>query len=215
MTVWGTRAKRPPCFPSGPIQIDREKLAWAAGLFGGEGCVLAICGARNRRYPTLTVTQAGTATGPPSVLVRYREAVGGIGYVEGPKIDHRGTRKPKWHYRASGFAAVQALVALMWPWLGDVKKEQARRTLVAYHSLPRRRRWDGVSYGRPMSLRCKRGHDYSDVLVDKYGRRTCRPCRRITENARKRAARTEKISRSASLSQSQRRQPEGGRAGQV
>lgn len=187
MTVWGNRAKRPPGLPARPVKIDRERLAWAAGLFEGEGTVIAIAGAHDRAYPVLSVAQSGTAAYPPSVLVRFREVMGDMGYVVGPFIDPTGVRKPKWNYRASGFEIVQTIVALMWAWLGDVKREQAAAAFAAYHSLPERRRWDGVTYGRPMQLRCKRGHDYSDVLLDKYGRRTCRPCKRLTDNTRKRA----------------------------
>lgn len=175
LTVRGTVPRRPMTLPSDPVSVVRKQLAWAAGLFEGDGCVLA---AGRRHELSLHVTQAGSREAPPDVLRRFRMAVGGIGYVRGP-FKVKGRRKPKWRYFASGFEAVQAVLAMLWPWLGPVKRQQARNALFAYRSRPVQERRPGVRFGRPLNVRCKRGHDYSDARIDGRGVRYCRHCEAI------------------------------------
>jgi hypothetical protein len=176
LTVRGTAPKRPMTLPSDlPIPIIRRQLAWAAGLFEGDGDVSA---ASRRHELGLHVTQAGSREQPPDVLRRFQIAVGGIGYVRGPfKVE--GRRKPKWRYFAVGLEAVQAVLAMLWPWLGPVKRGQARDALLAYGSRPVQERRPRVRFGRPLNVRCKRGHDYSDARIDARGVRYCRHCEAI------------------------------------
>lgn len=99
----------------------REELAWAAGLFEGDGSV-TITGWDS---PTLFVDQSGD----PEVLHRFAEALG-LGVVHGPYPGATANRQPRWQFRVSGFEATQAVAAMLWPWLGRVKKLQVRRVLV-------------------------------------------------------------------------------------
>lgn len=180
----GGKKKRPRCFPpSLPIGIDREELAWAAGFFDGEGSTMSVD--RARQYPWLTITQGGTLEEPPRVLVRFRAAVGGVGYITGPEVfeDHPHWQ-PRWVYRVIGFELVQAVIALQWHHLGPVKRAQARAVLGRWLSRPHGRRGDGVRFGRRFNETCKRGHDYSDAYIDGRGHRECQPCRVISRAAR-------------------------------
>lgn len=158
-----------------PLQVGREALAWAAGVFEGEGGTCSI--QDTRRYPILHVTQSGETECPPDVLTRFRTAVGGIGFVDGPKF--RPGRKPVWKFRAAGFELTQAIVAMLWPWLGTVKRAQAKRVLTEFRSIPAVQRRPGIWYGPGLKSTCVRGHDYSDSFVDKRGVRNCRVCWRL------------------------------------
>lgn len=171
--------KRPPGLPPQvPLRIERESLAWAAGLFVGEGCVTVSADGRYRQL-ILTVTQAGGVEHPPDILVRFRSAIGDMGAVDGPRIDPTGVRLPKWRFRVTGFEVTQAIIALLWPWLGEVKKAQAGRAFETFRSRPAGVRRAGNRYGRPLNARCVRGHDYTDAYVDPTGVRHCRPCMRL------------------------------------
>ncbi len=175
--------------------LDHEDLAWAAGFFDGEG---TTCGSHAARYPHLSVSQAGTVEEPPQALVRFQWAVGGLGLISGPVRDPHG-RRPKWAFHMSGFECVQAVVAMIWPWLGNVKREQATRALLTFRAVPVPRRRPGVRVGRPLGIpanaamrlrhgqpiktKCSRGHDYNDAYVSPVGKRYCRQCRRINHRA--------------------------------
>ena len=158
------------------IAISREDLAWAGGFFDGEGHVRSI---GDRSYPALQIRQAGSFTAPPEVLTRFQKAVCGLGYVYGPMFaPERLEHMPQWSYEAHGFEAVQAIFAMVWPWLGPIKRAQFARVILAHSALPEPRRRAGVRVGRPLREACPNGHDYSDAYVDGAGRRSCRRCRK-------------------------------------
>jgi len=110
------------------------QLAWAAGLFDGEGCTSAGI---DRRRPNSLRIQASVGQSShsadliPSVLVRFHEAVGGMGAIGAPYLDERsGTFAYQW--RAGSFEEVQAVIALLWRNLGTVKRAQAAEALVRF-----------------------------------------------------------------------------------
>jgi hypothetical protein len=108
--------------------IDREQLAWAAGFLDGEGCFYIT--EQNKRKPPRPRFELGQVH--TAVLERFKKVVGFGAPVNGPY-----TRKqkphikaaPMWTYSVSGFEDVQALVALLWTWLGPVKRAQAKSVL--------------------------------------------------------------------------------------
>lgn len=162
-----------------PTKSNRTELAWSAGFFDGEGCTTA---AGHRRYPKITISQAGPLAKPPEVLDRFRQAVGGIGYVTGPELDDSGRHKPRWVYHLQGANQVSAVIALLWPFLCEVKRAQADRILSRYYAQPAYLRRPGVTRGRPLSRACKRGHDYGDSYWTGRGR-NCGPCQEIARVA--------------------------------
>ena len=96
----------------------RERLAWAAGFFEAEGCISHS----KRSGVCVSITQTDT-----EVLERFRAALG-LGRIYGPYTSKHGdgiSRKPHYFYRATGHHHTQAIVAMIWTWLGDEKRRQA------------------------------------------------------------------------------------------
>jgi hypothetical protein len=103
------------------------RLAWAAGLFDGEGCTATTVSVGRPGTVRIYVSvgqQSGSSEIVPSVLTRFQQAVGGLGYIGAPYLDQRsGTFAHKW--RAESFVEAQAVIALLWSNLGAVKRWQA------------------------------------------------------------------------------------------
>lgn len=137
----------------------REELAWAGGFFAGEGSTYLSAG-RGR----MSINQ-----NDPEVLLRFQDAVG-MGTVTGPY--ERTGGNAYWTYAVSGWVKVQAVTAMLWPWLGTLKQEQATRAMAS------------MIRETPLGHRtvCKRGHSYE-------GNRTtagqCRPCMRLYKKNRR------------------------------
>lgn len=114
------------------MKVNREELAWAAGFFDGEGWTGCYHKEPNTRYLMLAINQNDCRP-----LKRFQKAVFGTGRIRGPIKSCQG---PNYHYRfeAARFEHVQAIVAAMWPFLCEPKKEQAERALRAYHTVPHR-----------------------------------------------------------------------------
>ncbi len=96
-------------------------LAWAAGIFDGEGSVFLIRQSNRGKRGTgkndrLVVKVVNT---DPRMLVRLREIAGGR--ISSQRI--RGTRRPSWEWITTGVSA-KAFLRMVRPWL-VVKGEQA------------------------------------------------------------------------------------------
>jgi hypothetical protein len=112
---------------------SREDLAWAAGFYEGEGTI-ALSGPhywvkgekrlRKTRRPQMRIGQVDREP-----LDRFVAATG-IGYVHGPF--HHENKKWQSYYQlvVTGFEKSQALVALLWPWLSERRKQQAMAVLL-------------------------------------------------------------------------------------
>lgn len=97
-------------------QINREWLAWAAGFYDGEGCTVV----KNRGCGiAIAISQKDS-----EVLHRFRNAVLNLGYVNGPHIN---TWSPDgmYQYQVSNFEHCQAVIAMLWPFLSSIKRNQA------------------------------------------------------------------------------------------
>jgi hypothetical protein len=107
--------------------MDREALAWAAGLFDGEGGFFYTTFRRKSgrldRSISTRVTQAD-----PEVLERFRRCVR-LGKVYGPYDRSKYRQQPQWQYVVYDFQATQAIAAMLWPWLGTIKRRQAAAVL--------------------------------------------------------------------------------------
>lgn len=102
--------------------MNREELAWAAGFFDGEGCTtFTVNSGLPTKYPRLSVSQKHE-----EVLLKFQLAVGGLGTI----VVNR--TRGGWIWRCTKFEHVQAVIAMLWPWLGPVKKAQAKRRLDGY-----------------------------------------------------------------------------------
>lgn len=131
-----------------PEPRARIELAWCAGFVEGDGSF-----------------SYSASTGTPVVSIRQNELQPlerveralGLGKIYGP-YERRETdlsRSPYWNYRAHGFERVQAITAMLWPWLGPAKREQAARVL---------------ALARARTATCVRGHPKVP------GKRACPAC---------------------------------------
>ena len=124
------------------FQPDTHELAWAAGFFDGEGYTgyRAATGAPRKdgsyrpggyRHVQVDVRQVDR-----QALDRFQAAVGGVGKVGGPygPYDSRPGTQPHHCFRTMNFADTQAVIAMLWKYLGPIKRAQASAALRAYHT---------------------------------------------------------------------------------
>lgn len=95
--------------------MTKLNLAWAAGLFDGEGCTKV-----DRRWGTPSVTLSQSGERVPEVLVRFRDAVG-RGSIYGP---YKTKKRPMWIWQCAKRADREFVMKQLWPWLGTTKREQ-------------------------------------------------------------------------------------------
>jgi hypothetical protein len=119
--------KTSPLFKTPGIRVTPDlsrviELAWAAGFFDGEGCTKLQnnFSRHGKNYPNIAVSITQYHS---EVLERFRLAVG-TGSVYGPYPRAEG--KQAWAFGAWGEKA-EAVVDALWPYLGSVKREQAKR----------------------------------------------------------------------------------------
>lgn len=109
------------------VDWSREDLAWAAGLFEGEGCIRAATDrqskARWEGRAYLDISQSER-----EVLDRFHQIVGTqFGKVYGPYP--KPNRKPYFRYMCTRFEQTQQIVILLWPWLSSRRRQQATLAL--------------------------------------------------------------------------------------
>lgn len=105
---------------------NREDLARAAGFFNGEGCVHCTQPRRatGGHQFVLSIHQSvsDVEDGPAEDLIHFRDAVGGICQITGPYFN--GSYKPVYTLKTGKFENIQAITAMLWPWLSWVKQLQ-------------------------------------------------------------------------------------------
>jgi hypothetical protein len=101
--------------------MDTQQLAWAAGVFDGEGSASTYV-PRRRRSPVrqIAVSQKGTSQAP-DLLIRFQEAIGGLGHIHGP---YRGQL---YYWNSKRHAVADTVTELLWPYLSSPKRHQLSR----------------------------------------------------------------------------------------
>lgn len=143
---------------------SREDLAWCAGFFDGEGC-FSVSKSDQRhpyKYARVRINQVNR-----EVLDKFASSVG-VGRVRGP-YQKESNQQPIYVYDASTWAEVKVVIDLLWPWLGNVKREQATKVLD-----------ESKETQRQLKDSCRRGHLTSEFGRSKWNQ--CKECLRI--NAR-------------------------------
>lgn len=104
--------------------LNREELAWAAGLFDGEGYIGCRIIKRTRGGWPQGQLKLSISQNDRQVLDRFQLACGGLGKVLGP---YKSCKPGNIHYdyQTQKFETVQQVICLLWPWLSPVKKQQA------------------------------------------------------------------------------------------
>jgi hypothetical protein len=131
------------------------ELAWAAGLFEGEGSIIhySTPSGKKSRMLQLETTDA-------DVLQRFH-AIVGVGQIRGPRIREAG-RKPIWLWQCSKGLDYLPLLNTLMPWLGERRRAKAEQLLADPPKL------------EPQT-HCKRGH----LLGMNRKFRGCQDCRHL------------------------------------
>jgi hypothetical protein len=141
-----------------------ERLAWAGGLYDGEGSTSLSRHRTNEGHfsPEVAVTQSGAAC--PQVLERFRDIIG-RGRIYGP-YTQEGATLPVFRWKAAAHGDVEHSLYLLAPWVGSVKRDQARRVLrvlVEQGRLPR----GNPAWGN-RKTHCIHGHEYATARMRPY-----------------------------------------------
>ncbi len=136
--------------------------AWAAGLFDGEGSSYLL---KHRTHPgyrvgELALTQS-SLVGSPEVLRRFI-AIVQAGYVAGPFVQ-RNANLDVYRWKAGARDDVERVLALLWPWLGQVKRMQAQVMLDVMRSQPALPRGNPAWGNR--KTHCVNGHEYATARI--------------------------------------------------
>jgi hypothetical protein len=95
-----------------------EDIAWAAGIFDGEGSTSTyIPKKRNGPRRQMALSQGGPHGQHPPVLTRFQQIVG-IGNVTGPYRDGL------YYWKTTRMEGVDAVGAMLWPYLSREKRAQ-------------------------------------------------------------------------------------------
>ena len=148
-------------------QFDTHELAWAAGLFDGEGTIGVRRSGKQARLRRIAM--AIGMTHRPAVQ-RFCSAVR-IGKVyDGRIASSRSNAKPVHLWAVYNHEHTQYVVALLWNYLSPEKKEQAKAALLA---------WKTERHGTSKE-QCVRGHNLNETRrKTPGGDNWCLACKRI------------------------------------
>lgn len=164
---------------------DAIEIAWAAGLFEGEGSFsIQRQRAHKTKFPTegrldeFVYANASLATTDRDVIERFASIVG-VGKIHGPHKRTNDQHKPIYVWNVSRRDEFEVFAEMIRPFLGE--RRLARMNEVIAARTPKRRE-------RPKRKVCLRGHllEGKNVKVQANGGRACRKC--IAANARKKYA---------------------------
>lgn len=111
---------------------SREDLAWAARFFdrkGTTGFTTYWSNVRQKRCPRIYLSLAQVEVGP---LLKFQQAVGGLGSIQGPYSSSHKNGKEYWKFSVQSFEKVQAIIGMLWNQLSTIKQEQAIQALKTY-----------------------------------------------------------------------------------
>jgi len=110
------------------------EYAWAAGFFEGEGSIRCGKSTQAKRhgynsYATqITLTQKGTVTDPPDVLIKFADLFPG-GKIYKERLDI-------WRYTMSQKGLVKSALMSMLPWFGERRAAKAHECIQAIINSP-------------------------------------------------------------------------------
>jgi hypothetical protein len=148
------------------------EIAWAAGIFEGEGSIVHYT-YEGRKQRRLTVKMTDE-----DVVLRLVTATG-CGAVTGPEQRREGW-KPIWTWNVCRWAEIEYLLQAWRPLLGERRRAKADQLLAD----------PAQTVGRPLLDTCTAGHERTDETVyinSKTGIWHCRVCQRDRAAAKRRA----------------------------
>ena len=158
-----------------PTADTSAHIAWAAGLFEGEGTALCWLDETRGRWQRRLIVPSTDK----DVLDRFCGIVGAgvvVGPVQGKSREAHW--KPIYRWRCTKWSDMERVARLLLPWMCERRAGQIQ-TLLDNPAL---------ANGRPPKAKCKRGHDLTGENVYRHGRaRHCKACRRVRYRERKEA----------------------------
>lgn len=148
------------------MQADRStEIAWAAGLFEGEGSFGAY-----KCRTTWNVTAQIMMT-DLDVLERFASVVGIGKAVLVPRSATTSGRKQIYRWRVNGKADTRYVIALLLPWLCSRRRAKALEVDAIAATIR--------DQSTPRSTHCNHGHEYTapNTIWQSNGTRRCRTCR--------------------------------------
>jgi hypothetical protein len=127
--------------------VHKDDIAWAAGLFEGEGCISFTRSKRSHWRNSQTQGRVSVAMTDQDVVERFAKIMGfgTVEYLGVPQSRDGYNRKATWRWRAQSYEHVQATIAMFWSYLGTRRKARAKEILsilqqetVAFSQRPRR-----------------------------------------------------------------------------
>lgn len=104
----------------------RTQIAWAAGLFEGEGCFTIHANKKTgRNYP-----RASLASSDRDIVLRFAKIIGG-GIIDRQAPTGYGI-KHLWRWTICGYAKVKHVGDLFAEWLGERRRTQLSKVLASY-----------------------------------------------------------------------------------
>lgn len=164
------------------MERDPLDIAWAAGLFEGEGCLTLGQERRGKRY-----VGARLGTTDHDIVERFARIVG-FGTINRKRPPSTPEHwKTVWEWSTQSAPGVREVIDLFWDYLGERRRERADE--VYQHSLD-------IQPHNGDRDHCINGHAYTpeNTISEKRGHKTvrrCRTCRRADARrweAKKRAA---------------------------
>jgi len=175
-----------------------EELAWAGGFFDGEGSTYLEKHRTHKDHfvARIHVSQSSEFGVAPELL-RLKAALADLGTISGAHPG-KGKRRPYRRWRAFTPAAVLLGLHMLWPFLGEVKRAQARLVMRVIHSQPDLPRGN-PAFGVAGARYCLHGHDKWNARIRPFkgrGRnqedpnnhlRQCLECVRLDARERRRS----------------------------
>lgn len=155
-----------------PSDIRESNLAWAAGLFEGEGCIQFS----GKNSVILNVTSTDM-----DVIHRLQDLFGG--YVYGPRT-RKNSKKPFWEWQLRVAEDVHCVLVPMISWLGE------RRTEKAYQALER---LNIIFANKEANERIDHGTRSGYVKELSRGITTCDLCRKAINEEQREIRRKKKL----------------------
>ena len=141
-----------------------ELLAWAGGLYDGEGSASLSPHRSHEGHfsPEVAVTQSGMTC--PQVLERLGKVLG-CGRIYGPYIQE-GATLPVFRWKVQALSDVEYSLYALAPWIGRVKRDQARRVSRVLVEQGRLLRGNPAWGNR--KTHCVKGHEYATARMRPY-----------------------------------------------
>lgn len=153
---------------SAPASSREAQLAWAAGIFEGEGCF---------RFTGKRGGGAHICMTDLDVLERFA-AIVGFGSLRSDAKSRGPSRKLLHYWYVQNKRDVLLLIEMFWPWLGQRRQKRARELVERLKDC----------HGIAGATHCRRGHEINEenTYISIAGKRQCRVCRREQRRAQRR-----------------------------